>query len=251
MFTTRDLTPQIGTEIKTNPKSLLDADAAKEIRRILEARGVLVFPELNISDADQLAFSKLMGKVNTDQGDGGLLKITIDPMETVATARSANVVNYLRGTFFWHFDGFNYDVPNFGSLLSARRISREGGNTEWASTYAAYDALPEDEKKAFENVRVVHTLAATQRGVSPEPTYDATALCLQSYVGGRRHGNLGQHRHHASRRALRHEQRTPDAPRDAGRRTTSGLLKGQPLSAASGTVKSVRRSCGSDAATSP
>ena len=32
----------------------------------------------------------------------------------------------------------------------------EGGTTEWANTYAAYDALPESDKAALEGLRVVH-----------------------------------------------------------------------------------------------
>jgi alpha-ketoglutarate-dependent taurine dioxygenase len=47
-----------------------------------------------------------------------------------------------------------------------------GGETEFCNTYAAYDDLPEHEKAAFEKIRVVHALEATQRYVYPEPTLE-------------------------------------------------------------------------------
>jgi alpha-ketoglutarate-dependent taurine dioxygenase len=45
------------------------------------------------------------------------------------------------------------------------------GNTEFANTYAAYDALPEERKKQIESLKVVHALPTTQMSHTPEPTY--------------------------------------------------------------------------------
>ncbi|MBY0420981.1 MAG: TauD/TfdA family dioxygenase, partial [Parvularculaceae bacterium] len=39
-----------------------------------------------------------------------------------------------------------------------------------ANTYAAYDALPEAEKKAIDGLKVVHSFEAAQRMVNPEPS---------------------------------------------------------------------------------
>jgi alpha-ketoglutarate-dependent taurine dioxygenase len=54
------------------------------------------------------------------------------------------------------------------TLLAAHHVADTGGDTEFASTYAAYDALPKDEKAALAGVRVVHSFAAAQRLASPE-----------------------------------------------------------------------------------
>ena len=66
--------------------------------------------------------------------------------------------------------------PDHGTSCAARDVATEGGETEFASTYAAYDDLSDDEKERFADVRVVHTLEATQRLVNPNPTDEEVAL---------------------------------------------------------------------------
>ena len=73
------------------------------------------------------------------------------------------------------------NVPIFAAVLSARRLAPVGGQTEYCNTYAAYDDLPDSEKKAFDKLKVVHSFEVSQRYVNPEPTY----AVLQ---GGRRKG---------------------------------------------------------------
>jgi alpha-ketoglutarate-dependent taurine dioxygenase len=60
-------------------------------------------------------------------------------------------------------------------LLSAKAVADAGGETEFASTYAAYDALSEEEKARFASLRVLHSLEASQRLVYPDPTPEQVA----------------------------------------------------------------------------
>jgi len=62
------------------------------------------------------------------------------------------------------------DRPNLATLLSARRLSRAGGQTQFANTYAAYEDLPESEQKYLDTLKVVHNLANMQRVVNPTAT---------------------------------------------------------------------------------
>ena len=56
----------------------------------------------------------------------------------------------MQGTFFWHIDGVTIDMPPpKATLLTARRISARGGQTEFSNTYAAYEHLPQEEKQAY------------------------------------------------------------------------------------------------------
>jgi alpha-ketoglutarate-dependent taurine dioxygenase len=70
----------------------------------------------------------------------------------------------------WHIDGFGDDVPTLASMLSARKLSSVGGQTEFANTYAAFEDLPEKRKQELQKMRVVHTMIATQRDVFPNAT---------------------------------------------------------------------------------
>ena len=60
-------------------------------------------------------------------------------------------------------------MPNKATLLIAKELSPDDeGDTEFANTYAAYENLPDDEKRALEGVRVVHSFRATQRLAMPD-----------------------------------------------------------------------------------
>jgi alpha-ketoglutarate-dependent taurine dioxygenase len=157
------LTPRIGAEIKTDVETLLGGAAAPEIRALLEERGVLVLREIHLSDEEQVAFTRTLGTI-VNEGDNHIYKVTMDTSENAQA-------EYLKGAFYWHIDGTMSDVPVLASLLSARRLSETGGQTEFANTYAAYDDLPDDEREAIEKLSVVHSLAASQRYWRPEPTY--------------------------------------------------------------------------------
>jgi alpha-ketoglutarate-dependent taurine dioxygenase len=68
------------------------------------------------------------------------------------------------GTFFWHIDGVTIDQPlPKATMLSARRLSPTGGQTEFASTLAAYDALPEAMKERIKDLKVIHRMEASMR----------------------------------------------------------------------------------------
>lgn len=149
------LTDDIGTEIRADASSLLKPEVAAEIRRILIARGVLVFKKLAISDEDQVAFAALLGTLRSE-GEKGIFKITINPDENAQA-------DYLKGSFLWHMDGTHDDVPVFASLLSGRRLSQVGGQTWFANSYAAYEALPQETKERIAGMRVVHSFATSMR----------------------------------------------------------------------------------------
>src|SRR6266540_1914194 len=111
-FMASNISPLIGTRIETDKATLTSGARANEIRETLEARGVLVFPKIDLSDEEQLAFARTLGDI-VGQGENGIYKITLDTRITPSA-------EYLRGTVLWHFDGWADDVPARGSILSGR-----------------------------------------------------------------------------------------------------------------------------------
>ena len=78
---------------------------------------------------------------------------------------------YVQGTFFWHMDGLNSDIPPpKATLLTCQRKSSKGGQTQFANTYAAYESLPSSEKADIEGLKVLHTLSASMRTVTERVT---------------------------------------------------------------------------------
>ena len=159
----------VGVEIEgLRGASLVDEQVARECRAALERYGVVIYRETRIGDDDLVAFSRLLGTVVVAptgglEGHPEVSAISLDPAESPLAA-------YRAGTFFWHIDGANDAVPQQATLLTALHVSDEGGDTEFASTYAAYDALPDTQKRELAGVRVVHSFAAAQRLITPAPT---------------------------------------------------------------------------------
>jgi alpha-ketoglutarate-dependent taurine dioxygenase len=163
--------PHIGGIVRIDKDRLLDDGAIAEIRQALEDRGVLIFPQLNLTDAQQLAFTDKLGtRLNYTRsvpgGDKGdekdVYKITLDKKINAQP-------EYVLGTFFWHIDGvtINQPLPK-ATLLSARKLAPSGGQTEFASTYAAFENLPDTEKKTLEKLKVVHKMETSMRPVFEE-----------------------------------------------------------------------------------
>ncbi|MDQ1578452.1 MAG: hypothetical protein QOE21_1139, partial [Microbacteriaceae bacterium] len=61
------------------------------------------------------------------------------------------------------------------TVLSAIQVAERGGETEFASSYAAYDALSDNEREGYCSLRVVHSLEASQRRVTPDPSPEVLA----------------------------------------------------------------------------
>lgn len=154
---------------------LLDDDAFPQwCLDALEENGVLVFPDLHVDDATQVAWSRKLGEVEI-MGRGEhpeIFRVTLDPAKNRAAA-------YLRGTFDWHIDGMTDDIPIMATMLSAHAVASEGGETEFASTYVAYDELTDDEKARFEDIKVVHTFEQAQRLVNNDPSPEELAWWRQ------------------------------------------------------------------------
>jgi alpha-ketoglutarate-dependent taurine dioxygenase len=159
----RDLAPAIATELRTDVDTLLSGRIASDLRDLLERRGVVVFPGVNLTDEQQIAFTRTVG-VHAPENEEGVFKVTLDTTEN-------QYADYLRSGFFWHLDGTMDRLPIRATILSARRLSSVGGQTEWANTYAAYEALPDEDKEAIAGLRARHTLEALHGSIYPEPSY--------------------------------------------------------------------------------
>ena len=159
-ITAEKLGPDVGALVTgVDHEQLLHDETLPEwIHEALDANGALVFRDLHLDDAAQVAFSKRLGHVELfGKGEHPeIFRVTLDPQKNPSA-------QYLRGTFDWHIDGCTDDIPIMATLLSAHAVAESGGETEFASTYGAYDELSDDEKERCLATRVVHSLEAAQR----------------------------------------------------------------------------------------
>jgi alpha-ketoglutarate-dependent taurine dioxygenase len=166
-LTTEKLGATVGAEVLgvDRDRLLQDDSLPAAVMAALEEHGVLVFRELQVDDETQIAFSKKLDDVGKAEPAAApsIYIVSLDPAKSRTAA-------YTRGTFHWHIDGAQDDVPTKATMLSAHVIAATGGETELASTYAAYDDLSDAEKQEFESLRVVHSFEASQRLVNADPS---------------------------------------------------------------------------------
>lgn len=166
--------PVIGTRIFNRKDELLGGELAGGIRELLEQRGVLVFPRIDFSDAEQIAFTRTLGTFSPEASDGqNVTRITLDARENPAGAE------FLKGSLYWHIDGTRNDAPILASLLSCKVAATWGGNTGFCNTYAAYEALSAADKLRYADMRVVHAPWESLFYYNPEPGL-ATLEAMQS-----------------------------------------------------------------------
>jgi alpha-ketoglutarate-dependent taurine dioxygenase len=75
--------------------------------------------------------------------------------------------------------------PPKATLLSTRKISQRGGQTEFANLTAAYPQLSDEEKSDYSGLRVQHTLSAAVRPVVEYVAKDTVALLDVTADSGR------------------------------------------------------------------
>lgn len=177
VLTINKLTDCVGAEVLGVDSERLAGDdlLGAAVLEALEDNGVLVFPGLGLKPEAQVAFCRRLGAID-HSSDGhhpvaGIYPVTLDKRKNASA-------DYLRATFDWHIDGctpVEDTVPQMATVLSAKQVAKTGGETEFASSYAAYDALSDAEKERFGSLCVVHSLEASQRRVTPDPSPELLA----------------------------------------------------------------------------
>jgi alpha-ketoglutarate-dependent taurine dioxygenase len=170
--TLKRLSETVGAEVLgVDADQLLGDEAlARWSLQALEENGVLVFRGLDIGDEGQRTFSQLLNEADgAPAGEAPpIFRVTLDPKMNDSAV-------YLRGAFLWHIDGASDEIPSKATLLSAHVLSATGGETEFASCYAAYDELSDEEKERYGAMRVVHSFELSQVRANPDASEEDRA----------------------------------------------------------------------------
>ena len=151
-------------------KNDLDIKIVREIDNAINKLSVLVFKDQNIDDSEQVRFTKYFGEIeasgsksnitkakdrrlSTDLADVSNLDKNNKPFTKDDPRRIFNLGNRL-----WHTDSSFKEIPAKYSLLSARNVSKEGGNTEFADMRSAYDNLESRIKNKIDTMICEHSL---------------------------------------------------------------------------------------------
>ena len=211
-ITIRKLTPVFGAEITGVDLTRLDDATFEHIEDAFETYSVLVFPNQNLDDDAQIAFSRRFGELEKTQGHIAnnfqvkhVSEITnLDPDGKLMAPDDPRVL-YRLGQRNWHSDSSFKRVPAKASLLHARKLPPDGGDTQFASLRAAYDALPDARKRELEDKVAIHHYAYSRRNGGYALTNEAEdkrfppvpqAMIRANPVNGRKALYVGSHASH-------------------------------------------------------
>ena len=166
------LTPLIGAEIAGidigTPLSHRQLD---EIKRALADNLVIFFRDQRLTPEQHLAFGRRFGELHRhpaaphEAGMPALMKIHADKDSPRANGES------------WHSDVSCDPEPPMGSILYIKQCPPKGGDTLFASMYAAYEALSDRMKAHLDGLTAIHDGEHVYRGlfanfgVADKPSY--------------------------------------------------------------------------------
>lgn len=118
---------------------------------------VVVFPDQILTNEQHIDFSRRFGTLEVHPSRKHNVKDY--PELLLLTNRKDAAGNYVSlrdGGSIWHSDLSYMAEPSRCSLLYAIDVPVDGGDTEWANMYLAYDTLPQDLKDRIAGLRAVH-----------------------------------------------------------------------------------------------
>jgi alpha-ketoglutarate-dependent taurine dioxygenase len=146
------ISSKVGAEIAgVDLAAPLADDVFAEIRRAFGEYGVVFFHDQHLMPEQHLAFAERFAPIDINRF---FAAVPGYPMIAEVRKEPEQQRNIGGG---WHTD-HSYDaVPALGSMLYAREVPRTGGDTLFASMYAAYDALSDGLKATLDGLSACHS----------------------------------------------------------------------------------------------
>ena len=148
----RPLSPALGAEIGgIDIAAGISDEQFAELRQAFVDYGVIFLRDQDITPEQHIAFAERWGKINVNR----FFKAD-DNYPVIAEVRKEPEQKGNIGSS-WHTDHSYDQLPAMGSILYAREVPSVGGDTLFASMYAAYDALSDGLKRMLSNLRAEHS----------------------------------------------------------------------------------------------
>jgi taurine dioxygenase len=157
MMEIRRMTPQVGAIVEgVDVRKLDDATFATIYRTWLECN-VLVVRGQELQIGDFLDYSRRFGLLEPHPSKSTrhpeCPEVTLLGVNKFGPDGKLDMAVYRRGAEGWHTDGAYDDEPFKATQLYALAIPSRGGDTLFASMYAAYDALPERLRQRLDKLK--------------------------------------------------------------------------------------------------
>ncbi len=136
----------LGVDIRT-----MTDDEFAQMRQAFADHGVIFLRDQDITPEEHIAFAERWGQINVNR----FFTAHDDHPKIAMVVKEPDQTHNIGGG--WHAD-HSYDVePALGSILVARELPVTGGDTAFASMYAAYEGLDPDLKAHVDTLHAVHS----------------------------------------------------------------------------------------------
>ena len=176
MLETTPLSPTFGVDVTGIDLNTVTADHAfAEIRALFEAHSALLFRGQALTDEAHKRIAELFGPIEdrtADERKPGekweIPKVSNVRADGSTSAEMDLHTLNLKSNMLWHCDSTFMPVPSLVNILTARVVTTTGGETELASTRAAFADMTPDEQDKLRGLRLKHHYAHSRARISPE-----------------------------------------------------------------------------------
>jgi taurine dioxygenase len=159
-FSVRKLTPSIGAELDGLDLSLpLSAGVFQEIHDALLDNLAIFFRDQNLTPDQQKALGRRFGKLHIHPAPLGVLEGHPEIVIIKTDQNSSRIAGE-----HWHSDVSCDAEPPMGSILYLREVPPLGGDTLFASMYAAFEALSDSMQRFLCGLTAIHDGARNYEG---------------------------------------------------------------------------------------
>jgi taurine dioxygenase len=154
-----DLSKQISSNV-------LDA-----IKRAFLEFHILVFRDQDLTKDQQAAFSKNFGTLEHHVGrlaNGQPFPI-VHTVTNLGPDGMPSEKSVSRGNYHWHTDKSYHEVPSLMTMLHAKKVPLNGGDTQFANTQLGYETLSDEMKDRISGLKAEHSWEASRLNVGAEP----------------------------------------------------------------------------------
>ena len=172
---TTPLTDRFGVEVHDVDLSTIDAVGYAQIRTLFEDHSALLFRDQSLSDEAHIRLAQFFGPIEDrladERADGEDFKVpqvsNVREDGTTTGEMDLHTLN-LKSNMLWHADSTFLPVPALTNILTARVVTKTGGNTELASSRAGWADMPEPLKARVRDTGFWHRYAHSRARISPE-----------------------------------------------------------------------------------
>jgi alpha-ketoglutarate-dependent 2,4-dichlorophenoxyacetate dioxygenase len=168
------LGPGFGVEVRG--LSLLDvatdAGAYEAVRHAFEEHSLLVFRDQDIADDVQVAYSRAFGPLELTKvsslGQNTFYSRLTNNLKGKIVPPDHRQILVARANGLWHTDSSFKKTPALASVLTARVLPGDGGETEFTSTRLAWERLPQDLRDRLKDAVATHSYANSRDQIHPD-----------------------------------------------------------------------------------